>query len=492
MAKGAFWLFLEKGAQQISSFVVFAVIARMIGPEEYGLVALCGIVMMLMNNVTSGLVDAVISMRIRDDLRLSSLFWTVTGGGAVLSLLSFAAAQPFSALFGQEKLAPLLQAFSIVPFLFAIAAVPTALITAKMDFRVFTIRTFFAALVGGAVGIAAAMKGYGAFALAFQQIVSQIIINVVVWMGLKWRPRLMFSRDALGEMLKLGMGQTGSLFVSFFDAQTPRFVLGYFLGPAAVGYYSFVIRVCGAIQDGVIQPVLGVVYPALSEISGDLEKQKAILKQTIFLVGSVIFPIVVGIMMTAPLFVPLIFGQKWAAATGVLQLFSLTMISFSANIILRSILRAHRHITALLRAQTIIVMLAALAYFSVAWLGITAVIVTKVMGSFLAVATYTVLIKRKTKICLLNNYFSLWPPLLLAILMGAFLLIIDQTSLIAFSGWTKLTLIIFASGLIYSGGFLLLQKKMLLSSIALMRKNGSTNWIIKHHFWSRFFKDVVD
>ncbi len=470
MAKGAFWLFLEKGAQQISSFVVFAVIARMIGPEEYGLVAMCGIVLMLMNNVTSGLVDAVISMRIRDDLRLSSLFWTVTGGGAVLSLLSFGLSHPFAAIFDQEKLAPLLQAFSIIPFLFALAAVPTALITAKMDFRIFTIRTFVASLVGGIVGIVAAMNGFGAFALAIQQIVAQIIINIVVWVGLGWRPRLTFSTKALGEMLRLGFGETGSMLVSFLDAQTPRFVLGYFLGPAAVGYYAFIIRVCGAIQDGVIQPVLGVIYPALSEMSGKLEEQKAILKQTIFLVGSIILPIAVGLMVTAPIFVPLIFGEKWSNATSSLQIYAIAAIFFSANIILRSVLRAHKQQLAFLRTQAAIVVLAVAAYFCAGWFFLEAVIITRVLFYTVSVTAYTLLTKRKTGVGLANSYLNLWKPLLFSLIMGAALLLIRESFEPAMNKWIGLAALIASGGLIYSTGYYFFQRDMVHAALARLKK----------------------
>ena len=97
MAKGAFWLFLEKGAQQLSSFVVFAVIARMIGPEEYGLVALCAVLISLTINIINGMTDAIVSMHIQDDARLSSLFWLILGGGFAFSL-------SFGAIAGETKI----------------------------------------------------------------------------------------------------------------------------------------------------------------------------------------------------------------------------------------------------------------------------------------------------------------------------------------------------------------------------------------------------
>jgi len=458
MAKGAFWLFLEKGVQQISSFVVFAVVARLIGPEAYGLVALCGMVLLLMNNITSGLVDAVISMRVRDDLRLSSLFWVVTGGGALLSLLTYFIAYPFSSIFGQEKLAPLLQAFAIMPFLFSIASIPTALITSTMNFRVFTIRTLMASLLGGTVGIVCALRGWGSFSIAMQQIISQIAIVVVVWKCSTWRPRFVFSTKALWEMLRLGLGQTGILFVSFFEYQTPRFILGYFFGPTMVGYYSFVLRVCSAIQDGILQPVLAVVYPAIVDILEDHKAKKAIIRQTIFVMSSLIIPVVVGVVLTAPIFVPLFFGKEWIPATLFLQIHTITTFTYSINLILRNILQAHRFVWPYLRVQLLIVALSIPSYFYIISLGATSVVILRVLITFLFVISTSFLVWKKTKIHLGECYHSMVSPFLVSLFMGTIVFFVLKLDFFSKPTVINLLVISAAGALCYTGIFLILER----------------------------------
>ncbi|MCL2468834.1 MAG: lipopolysaccharide biosynthesis protein [Alphaproteobacteria bacterium] len=470
MAKGAFWLFLEKGAQQISSFVVFAVIARIIGPSEYGLVALCTMVMMLMNNVTLGLVDAIISMRIRDEERLSSLFFMISGLGFALSLLSFFLAQPFALLFEYERLAPLLQAFSPLPFLFSLAAVPTALITATMDFRIFTIRTFFAALAGGIAGIWAVLNGFGAFSLALQQITAQGAILIVLWFTSSWRPRLIFKTKAMADMLRLGLAQTGTLFVSFLDTQSPRFILGLFLGPLAVGYYAFVARVCGAIQDGIIQPVLTVIYPALAELDDDHAQKKVIVKQTFFVAGLIMIPVVGGMILTADVFIPFLFGKQWEDSALAMQIFALTSFTFAINTILRSILRACRQTAAYLRAQTMVVTIGVLGSFAAVAYGFEAVVIWKTIVTFLALISYSLLVRKRARLSLKEGYKTLASPLFSGLVMMIGLWLFTQSPLVPSAAFFNLVIMVVLGAFIYGGVLVLSERKRLKSLLKKIRQ----------------------
>jgi len=423
MAKGAFWLFLETGAQQISSFVVFAVIARLIGPEEYGLVALCSVVLALASNIINGLADAVISQRIKDDLRLSSLFWIIASCGVLLSVLSFFLADPFASWMGEERIASLLRLFSIVPFFLALSAVPTAMITASMNFRVFTLRTLTSALLAGIVGIILAFKDFGAYALVAQQIVAQFVMVFVVWTGAHWRPRLMFNFREISETLKLGLHQTGASLVSFVEQQAPRFILGYFVGPSAVGLYAFVLRICSVFQDGMLQPLLKVIYPAFTEIREETEKQKQIFGQLMLLFGGIVFPVIAGVIGTAPLFVPLFFGEKWEPAVPLLQLFSVTIATMSLILLLRNILRAHKEVGIYFYTQCVLVFAGTVLYAVLGICGLFAVVFGKTAMSIVDFIVSSYLVRNRTAIDPSKSYFRFFGPAAATIVMSATLFV---------------------------------------------------------------------
>lgn len=445
MAKGAFWLLLEKGSRQISSFVVFAVIARMIGPEEYGLVALCGILVTLTNNVMLGFVDSIISMRIRDDERLSSLFWIITFIGAIFSLITFVFAPFFAIIFEYSRLNIVLQAFAILPFLFALSSVPTAMITANMNFRVFTIRTIFASVIGGGVGIICAMNGLGAISLAVQQIVSQVVIIAIVWMSISWKPKFIFNMNAINNVMKLGSREIASWFVIFMDSQVPRLILGYFVGPIAVGYYAFIIRVCGAIQDGIIQPVLNVLYPAICDVIDDQENKIQIIQYTIFIIGFILFPIVAAFVVFSDMFVPLLFGIKWIDSVLSLKIYALAIPFIAINIAMRNIMRAHREIGSFLRVQIIVALIGIFACLFSVNFGLNVVIMAKVVTTSLASIAYIILVNSRLKLKLFKSCTAMLSPLLSSVLMVLFVKLfmslfliqnfnlIAQSALIAFS-----------------------------------------------------------
>src|ERR1700747_160004 len=111
-AIGAVWFYVENWVQQISSLMVFAIISRLIGPTDYGLVGLATIIISFSINVANGVVDPIISMRMKDDERRSTVCWLTFLNGMFLSFLCILLAEPFAALMKCEKIVPLLRVYS--------------------------------------------------------------------------------------------------------------------------------------------------------------------------------------------------------------------------------------------------------------------------------------------------------------------------------------------------------------------------------------------
>ncbi len=404
MARGVFWLFLEKGAGQISSFVVFAVIARLIGPEEYGLVGLCGIFMALSGNIIHGLVDAIISMHIKDNQRLSTLFWIVLFFGAFLSLFSFSIAGLFGQLMDQERLVPLLQSFSLLPVLMALGAVPTALITETMDFKIFTLRTLLSTLAGGIVGVVMALKGYGAYALVAQQGVMFFVRILVLWPSCHWWPRFVFKTEGMLEVIKLGFSQTGSSLVSFAEQQLPRFFLGLFVGANAVGLWVFIMRLRYALEEALVYPLITVLYPAFSEIREKPEEKKALLRQLFFVFGALLFPASWGAAVTAPLFVPLFFGDAWTPAIRSLQMVFYVSPIICLGFMQRDLFRAHKQTGDYLRLQTLLVAFSSALLFYLVRFGFSYFMIGWTLVNVLYFIAFTVRAEKNIHLPLWRSY----------------------------------------------------------------------------------------
>ena len=310
MASGAAWTFLEKIANQGVSFIVFTFVARLIGPEEYGLAGVCFVFFCVGNIVICNLAAGIITLQIRDTCGLSALFWCILGVGCLLTLACLAGAGPIAQYMDMPRLKPVLCWFSPVFLCLAASDIPTKLLISNMHFKIIAIRTVSASVVSGVVGVGMAYKGFGAFAIIAQQICFYFVMNIVVWYSVHWRPKFLFDLPLLKRSLFPGFKIAASESISFAEEQLPRLFAAAILGPLAIGYYAFVGRICYAIQSVFCHPVIDVLYPSVARIRNDREEQSNILGHVIWLSGLIVFPILALGAYEAPIYVPLLFGEK--------------------------------------------------------------------------------------------------------------------------------------------------------------------------------------
>lgn len=417
MAKGVLWSLLEKGGEQFLSFVIFAIVTRFIGPEAYGLVNLSSVYVAFAAIVILGMADGIVNLHLRDDQQLSTLFWAIMGTGFALCALGLVGAPAFAGLLEQPAMIPLIRLFAILPVFQAAAAVPTMIVLADMNFRVFTIRTLLATFISGILGITLAIKGYGPYALIDQQILLYFITNLVIWPSCGWRPKLTFDPTCLRRILAPGLKMTGTTFVTFFEQQAPRLLVGRFLGPIAVGFFAFTTRILQALRDTLVHPLAVVLYPAFSEIQEDLKQQTEILYHVIALTGLCVFPAVCGATITADLYVPLFFGQAWVPAIPVLKLLILSGLPAPFFIILRDFLRAHNKTGLYLKMQCGVVAIGLVAAAIAVPFGLIPLSWTIVILSMFSIPLHILMVRRWTGIDLTDGFLRLLPTLLASIVM---------------------------------------------------------------------------
>ena len=143
IALGALWSLVEKVGNQGVSFIAFLFVARLVGPKEYGLANICLVYFYFANIIILGLADGIISLQIRNERQLSTLFWCVMGVGCGLMLVCIVFAGTLADFMGEPRLRPLLQWFSLISICLAASVVPNKMLTAEMRFRVLAISDYF-------------------------------------------------------------------------------------------------------------------------------------------------------------------------------------------------------------------------------------------------------------------------------------------------------------------------------------------------------------
>jgi len=321
IANGAFWAAAETWGRQAAMFAVFVVLARHLSPEAFGLAALSMVVPNIFAApVTRGLPDAIIQRAEIEPIHLDSAFWLLISTGAVISTFIWMSAGMIAAAFEQPQLYALVKWTSAVVVIQAFNVVPAAILKRELSFRLFAVRTLTGSVVGGTLGVAMALAGFGVWSLVWMQLTKAIVETSVILIGSTWKPRFRFSFARIRELF----GFAGPLIVQTLwnlgNDELPKIVLGAFLGPSAVGIYALARRPLDLLVEFLLWPIMAITMPTISRIQAQPEKIDSFFNTTIRVAGIIGFPAFFGFAAVAPVAVPFIFGQHWSVGVVAVQI----------------------------------------------------------------------------------------------------------------------------------------------------------------------------
>jgi PST family polysaccharide transporter len=323
-AHATLWALADLGGGQAASFLIFLVLARVIGPAQYGIFAIAMSLYFLLTIIQYyGFADAIVQRSKIDAGFLDTVFWC----DLILALCLIAFAQlgaPFAArLFGDPVLDPMIRVLSLLSLLQALVTVPTALCRRALQMRVFAARTLLSYAAGGAVGIILALSGYGVWALVDSQVAQYMVIFCVMYWRSAWRPGFRVQIAALRELLTFAGHFMFAYGVKLSTDRTSQLFVGMFLSTTDVGYYAVASRILQTIMTLTLNPFERVGLPVLSRYSDDLPAFRTMYRKMVLVVNSIWTPSAVAFGASAPMLIPELFGSRWAPAAAVLQAMSL-------------------------------------------------------------------------------------------------------------------------------------------------------------------------
>lgn len=321
---GAAWTAVETWGRQAAMFAVFVILARHLGPEAFGLIALAMVApIILAVPVTKGIPEALIQRPEIEPLHLDSAFWLLTVTGVLLSALIWMFSGVVAAAFGQPLLEDLVRWTSAIVAIQALAAVPTAVLKRQLNFRLFATRTLLGTAIGGTLGIVMAIAGFGMWSLVWMQLAKSTVETTVILIGSSWRPRLRYSYARCRDLFGFAGPIVGQSLWNFVNDEMPKVILGTFLGPYAVGIYTLARKPLELIVEVFLGPLMAVTMPALARLQNEPEKIDRFFNTTVRVAGIAGFPAFIGFAAIAPVAVPFIFGQQWASGIVAVQILML-------------------------------------------------------------------------------------------------------------------------------------------------------------------------
>ena len=324
IARGLAWAAVERWARNALAFVVYFALARLLAPEFFGLIALAGVfVAFLQIFVTQGLGTALIQRADVRDEHLDTAFWISLGLGVALFGLVLVAAGPAARAVGEPSLAPVIAWLGLSLPINALSSVPTAVLMRSMRFKPLAIRSTLSVVVGGAVGVAMALAGFGVWSLVGQQLVGTAVGVAALWTATDWRPGLRVSRACFRDLFGFSAGVLGNNVLWYFSQRLDQIVIGVGLGSIALGVYFLAYRFVTLVLDMLTAPLQSVALPWFSQKQDDHAGLRAAYTRGTRLACVTMFPIFLGLWAVGDMITPLVFGSQWIESGPVVAILAL-------------------------------------------------------------------------------------------------------------------------------------------------------------------------
>ena len=317
---GAGWAGFSQIAVQLTRMLVAIIVARLLTPSDYGLAALT-LVFSSLGMVFSDLAlgAALVQRKTLTETDRSTAFWMTMASGVLFMVLGFALSWPIAALYGEPETQPLFAALSVSFVISALGSTQQALMLRDMAFRRLEMLTVVGALAGAPVAIALAAAGTGPWAIIGQQIAIAGATAALLWFGSSWRPKFHFSWTSLRDLWSFSGFLVGHRLLFYTYQNADNFIIGRWVGSAAVGAYAIAYNVMLAPATRIGGPLQRVLAPTFSRMQDEPARIADAWARVVRMIAAIAVPALAGIMIVAPDFVQVALGEQWASAAPIIQ-----------------------------------------------------------------------------------------------------------------------------------------------------------------------------
>ncbi|GAB4424088.1 MAG: lipopolysaccharide biosynthesis protein [Bacteroidia bacterium] len=321
MLGGLLWTSIEKFGGRVLTLLIFFLLARLLEPADFGLVAIVNSVVGLAYIfIEMGFTAALVQKEQLDDTDKDSSFWGSMGLGALIFLAVFAAAPLVAAFYEEPQLTDLIRVIAITLLMSSLGNTHRGLYQRNMAFRLIAVRQIAATIVGGAVGIALALTGYGVWGLVMYLLVRSVVETALLFFWSDWQPRFSFSMARYQELLRFGLNVLGSRLLFYGNGDLINMLIGHFLGLEALGLFSVASKVYFTFKDLMINTISNVTVPIFSKLQSKPDELRAVFQDVIEKVSFVTFPVCMVLVGMSDDFIRIVFGEKWLPASPIMQL----------------------------------------------------------------------------------------------------------------------------------------------------------------------------
>jgi O-antigen/teichoic acid export membrane protein len=318
---GLFWSFADNSVNLGISFVVGIILARLLGPEEFGLIGMIAIFIAISQSfINSGFSQALIRKKNPSQEDYSTVFYFNMIIGVVCFIILFFCADIIGRFYKEPQIKPLVQVLGLSLIINAFTIIQQTILTRKINFKLQTQISFISSVVSGVVGIGMAFAGYGVWSLVIKTVTSYAITSILLWLWNRWKPVLVFSIQSFKELFSFGSNLLVSGLIETIYRNVYYLIIGKYFSAQELGFYTRADQFNLLPSSNLTSVIQRVSYPILSSIKEDVPKLKEAYKRLIRSTMLICFILMLGMVAIAKPMILTLIGEKWVPCVIYLQM----------------------------------------------------------------------------------------------------------------------------------------------------------------------------
>lgn len=447
---GFFWKFNEQIAAQLVSFVVSIVLARILSPEDYGMVSLVNVFIVIANVfVTSGFSAALIQKKNATEIDFSTIFHISFIFSLVIYGIIYLCAPLIGDFYKNVKLIPVVRVFALQLPLSSFNSIQQAYVSRHMAFRKIFVSTTVATVLSGIIGILLAYEGWGVWALVAQTIMSTVFQTIVLFFEIPWKPKLEFSMVSARELIGYGWKIFGASFLGTFFNELRSLIIGRFYSAADLAYYNRGARMPDLLANNIDNTVTSVLFPVLSNHSDDYKKLKSMTRRSIKTTTYIIMPLMLGLAVVAEPLTRILLTDKWLPSVPFMQCLCISGAFGSISNANMQVIKASGRSDILLKLELVKKPLYLIFLLASIKINVFAVAASMAIYNVVGMLINTIPNKRLINYSTLEQFKDISPALLLSIGMA---IVIYPAKFLSLNVFLELILEVIIGGTVYIGG----------------------------------------
>lgn len=319
--QGVAWSTIERFSLQTIQFIINIIMARLLLPSDYGLIGMLAIFLQLSQTfVDCGFTNALIQRKERTEIDFSTVFYCNILIAFAFYIILFFTAPLIAKFYNLPQLTSITRIIALNFIFSSFSAVHKTKLTINIDFKTQSKTSLAAAIISGSIGIVTAYLGMGVWALVYQSIFNSLLMTILFWYFVRWKPLLKFSQQSFNDLFAFGSKLMIANFINIIYKNLYTLIIGKKFSAVMLGYYTRAEQFASFPPYNINAVISRVTYPILSSIQNDNKRLANTYRKYIQLTSFLIFPLMIGLAALSEPIIRLLLTEKWIGIVPLLQI----------------------------------------------------------------------------------------------------------------------------------------------------------------------------